>query len=117
MAQRIEQKLGHDALVALVTQDHPALIETYRKLGPVTETKGGWERPKALANPLADQSESRLEGEPHRELQDARIVSAADLPEGAAGHCQVRVFELGNVENIERLEAEFHHRAFLDQRR
>lgn len=31
MAARIEQKLGHAALVALIAKDHPALVETYRR--------------------------------------------------------------------------------------
>jgi Putative zinc dependent peptidase (DUF5700) len=32
MAARVERQLGHDALVALVAGDHPALVETYRRL-------------------------------------------------------------------------------------
>lgn len=31
MAARVEQTLGHDALVALVAGSHPALVETYRR--------------------------------------------------------------------------------------
>jgi hypothetical protein len=31
MAARIEERLGHDALVSLVAKDHPTLVETYRQ--------------------------------------------------------------------------------------
>jgi hypothetical protein len=32
MAARVEQTLGHDALVALIAGNHPALVETYRRI-------------------------------------------------------------------------------------
>lgn len=32
MASRVEQQLGHDALVALIAGRHPALVETYRRI-------------------------------------------------------------------------------------
>ena len=34
MAARVEQQLGRDALVALIAGRHPALVETYRRIGP-----------------------------------------------------------------------------------
>jgi hypothetical protein len=32
MARRIEERLGHAALVGLITEPHPALVETYQKI-------------------------------------------------------------------------------------
>src|SRR5947209_10521786 len=67
--------------------------------------------------PVSYLCSNRSELNARAQLQDARRIGAADLPEGGAVGVGIRVEELGMVEQVEGLDAELKSYPFTIERR